>query len=103
MPPPQSEPAPGKPELISFSEAASFSGTVPREAATPSEGQQGAARLEPVAEQEKRTEAALFAHIAGETPAEEEPKPRSRFNKFAALGVVALIFVVAFLEAPPSL
>ena len=94
--------APGKVELISFSEAASFSGSVPAEPANGSD--QSAARAgQPAPEQEKRTEAALFAHIAGETPAEEEPKPRRNFNKFAALGVIALIFVVAFLEAPPSL
>jgi protein TonB len=87
----QAPPAPAKAELLSFSDAPAHS-----HAADPG------VTAKPVSEHEQRTEAALFAYISGETPEENEPKPRRKLGRRAILGIVAAALVIAYFAVPQS-
>jgi protein TonB len=101
--PPQAQhappPPPAKPELLGFDQTASLSAGAP---ATQPTGDP-APKTEQHAERARRSEAALFAYMSGESKASEEPaKPRFRLGKGPMIGALALAAcaIVAAPQAP---
>ena len=100
VPPPPTEPAPAKAELLSFSETVSQVKTPEDAGASDSvPAEVGSAKTK---EHEQRAEAVLFAYISGESSKQTEPKPRRKFGKLAAAGVLAAVLVIAYVAVPQS-
>jgi periplasmic protein TonB len=92
---PTSLPASGKPELLGFDQATSYSPATPDDSGNKSTTPERPAQISAQEQrhqqrQEQKKEAELFAYISGETgESEEAPRPRSRM-KGAIIGALVL-------------
>ena len=122
---PQAAPAEESPEMAGYDEAAAYNAeAAPAEEVEPAEevhsledalkrakhasqqasAQQAEAQPEHQTEHEQKTEAALFAHIAGEIPKEKGEsafaKLRPWIGKIALVGALAAVAAFAYFEVP---
>lgn len=91
-------PAPERPELLGFDQIQAISTPI-----RPSQGSETQPATEPSSEEEQKSEAKLFAYIAGEEPESKEQSSRSfRLGKKAmiAAAILAACAIVAAPQAP---